>query len=96
MEAKIYKQSGRVARVFPQNGTDFTLRELQSIVGGYIELVRLGNGNVMVINEEAKGMMGTVINVSATRIAREHQAWTHAVRSGYRGGYDAGSNGLRP
>lgn len=78
MEAKIYKQSGRVARVFPQNGTDFTLRELQSIVGGYIELVRLGNDNVMVINEEAKGMMGTVINVSATRIAREHQAiWAH-------------------
>lgn len=78
MEAKIYKQSGRVARVFPQNGTDFTLRELQSIVGGYIELVRLGNDNVMVINEEAKGMMGTVINVSATRIAREHQAiWVH-------------------
>lgn len=78
MEAKIYKQSGRVARVSPSNGTDFTLRELQSIVGGNIELVRLGGGNVMVINEEAKGMMGTVINVSATRIAREHQAiWAH-------------------
>ena len=77
MEAKIYKQSGRVARVSPSNGTDFT-RELQSIVGGNIELVRLGGGNVMVINEEAKGMMGTVINVSATRIAREHQAiWAH-------------------
>lgn len=73
MEAKIYKESGRVARVFPQNGTDFTLRELQGIVGGYIELVHLGNGNVMVINEEAKGKIGTTINVSATRIAREHQ-----------------------
>lgn len=78
MEAKIYKESGRVARVFPQNGTDFTLRELQGIVGGYIELVHLGNGNVMVINEEAKGKIGTVINMSATRIAREHQAiWAH-------------------
>lgn len=78
MEAKIYKQSGSVARVFPQNGTDFALHELQSIVGGYIELVRLGNGNVMVINEEAKGKIGTTINVSATRIARERQAiWAH-------------------
>lgn len=78
MEAKIYKQSGRVARVSPSNGTDFTLRELQGIVGGYIELVHLGNGNVMVINEEAKGKIGTTINMSATRIAREHQAiWVH-------------------
>lgn len=74
MEAKIYKQSGRVARVSPSNGTDFTLRELQGIVGGYIELVHLGNGSVMVINEEAKGKIGTTINMSATRIAREHQA----------------------
>lgn len=78
MEAKIYKQSGCVARVSPSNGTDFTLRELQNIVGGYIELVCLGNGNVMVINEEAKGKIGTEINVSATRMAREHQAiWAH-------------------
>ena len=78
MEAKIYKESGRVARVSPSNGTDFTLHELQGIVGGYIELVHLGNGNVMVINEEAKGKIGTVINMSATRIAREHQAiWAH-------------------
>ena len=51
MEAKVYKQSGSVACVSPSNGTDFTLNELQNIVGGYIGLVRLSNGNVMVINE---------------------------------------------
>ena len=78
MEAKIYKQSGRVAKVTPSNGKHFTLPELQCLVGGYIEIVHLGNEEVMVIREDGKMCQDTEINHSATRIAREKQAiWAH-------------------
>lgn len=58
----------------PANGTDFTLEELQKIVGGYIEVVRLDDGAIMIINEEGK-LHGLPPNERATRIA--HAA--HAV-----------------
>lgn len=78
MEAKIYKQSGRVAKVTPPNGEHFTLTELQCLVGGHIEIVLLGGGEVMVIREDGKMCQDAEINHSATRIAREHQAiWAH-------------------
>ena len=38
--------------VKPKNGTDFTLEELQEFVGGYIEIITLGGGKIMVVNEE--------------------------------------------
>jgi hypothetical protein len=40
--------------VSPKNGKTFKLAELQSFVGGYIELLELPNDKVMVLNEEAK------------------------------------------
>ncbi len=40
--AKIIKTDGTIVEVTPQNGTDFQLEELQKIVGGYIEVLRLG------------------------------------------------------
>lgn len=39
--AKIIKTDGTIVEVTPQNGTDFQLEELQKIVGGYIEVLRL-------------------------------------------------------
>lgn len=36
----------------PANGSDFTLEEMQAIVGGYIELVELDGSTTMVVNEE--------------------------------------------
>lgn len=78
MEAKIYKQSGRVAKVTPLNGEHFTLTELQCLVGGYIEIVQLGGGEVMVVRADGKMCQDAEINHSATRIARERQAiWAH-------------------
>lgn len=38
----------------PANGSDFTLEEMQAIVGGYIELVELDGSTTMVVNEEGK------------------------------------------
>nr|DAT47437.1 MAG TPA: protein of unknown function (DUF3846) [Caudoviricetes sp.] len=78
MEAILYRQSGRTAKVEPPNGEYFTLNELQLLVGGYIEIVQLSKDEVMVIQEDGKLCQDAEINHSATRIAREHQAiWAH-------------------
>ena len=51
--------------VEPKNGTDFTLEELQGYVGGYIEIIHLNDGRIMVINEEGK-LLGLPLNMLAT------------------------------
>ena len=40
--------------VTPANGKHFTLTELQTFVGGYIEALDLENGTIMYLNEEGK------------------------------------------
>lgn len=51
--------------VEPKNGTDFTLEELQGYVGGYIEIIHLNDGRIMVINEEGK-LLDLPVNLLAT------------------------------
>ena len=65
--AKIYKTNGEIVDIEPKNGKDFQLKELNEIVGGYIELVTLPNDEYMVVNEEGK-MWGLPVNANATAI----------------------------
>lgn len=51
---EIIKTDGTRQPVQPANGSDFTLEEMQAIVGGYIELVELDGSTTMVVNEEGK------------------------------------------
>jgi hypothetical protein len=64
--AYIYKSNGEVIETFPKNGKDFSLKELKEIVGGYIEVVNLGD-DYMVVNEEGK-LIGLPFNLNATRV----------------------------
>lgn len=66
--AKILFGDGSTKEVEPLNKTDFQLEELQKIVGGYIEIIYLGKGLVMVIDEEGK-LKNKLINSNATLIA---------------------------
>lgn len=68
--AQIIYTSGETKDVYPKNGTDFSLEELQAVVGGYIELVFLGD-NILVANEEGK-IYGLPLNTKATVIMRKH------------------------
>ena len=61
--ATIIMTTGEVRDVRPANGKTFSLEELQDIVGGYIEEVRL-NGQIMFVNEE-----GLLDGLKANRIA---------------------------
>jgi len=64
----IYLPDGMKKEVSPQNGKYFTLKELQTIVGGYIECLFLNNDMTMVVNEEGK-LEGLPCNDLATEIA---------------------------
>lgn len=45
-----------------------TLETMQRIVQGYVELVHLGEGRVLLVNEDARAM-GLPFNLSATSLA---------------------------
>lgn len=71
--ATIYHPADAPREITPANGTNFTLEEMQGIVGGYIQIINIGNGNVMVINEEGK-LLNLPKNAHATIIAHQHKA----------------------
>lgn len=61
------KTNGERIEVQPKNGTDFSLEELQGFVGGYIEIVRMDDEHLMVVNEEGK-VYGLPINMTASML----------------------------
>lgn len=70
--AQIIKTDGTVIEVQPKNGTDFQLDELQAVVEGYIQIVHIGYGEVMVVNEEGKFQCEW--NGAATTLAKMRKA----------------------
>lgn len=54
--AKLIRTNGTVEAVKPKRGTAFTLKELQTLVGGYIEVLYPPSrtGAVLVVNEEGR------------------------------------------
>jgi len=70
-KALVLQADGKARRVKPANGKTFQLHEAQSLVGGFIEVVHLGESTIMVVNEEGK-ITGLPINVAATEILRAY------------------------
>lgn len=64
----IIKTDGKKIKVAPEKKT-YSLEELQSIVGGYIEIVWLSQFYLMVVNEEGK-LNGLPMNDKATDLLR--------------------------
>ena len=56
--------------VKPKSGKTFSLSELQGFVEGYLEIVELKNGKIMVVNEEGK-LKDLPFNHAATKIYAE-------------------------
>ena len=50
--AMYIKADGTEKDVGPNEGDEFSLKELQGYVGGYIELVHLPSGKILVVNED--------------------------------------------
>jgi hypothetical protein len=68
-QAFLYKSCGEIVPVLPINGTSFTLGELSSFVNGYVQIVTLKDGRLMIMNEEGK-MDGLQPNDTATNLAK--------------------------
>ncbi|MPZ50842.1 MAG: DUF3846 domain-containing protein [Dehalococcoidia bacterium] len=69
--ARLYEPSGRDSECTPHNGKKFTLAELQALVGGYIEMVRIpgdAGKRVFFVDEEGR-LKKLPPNVRASHIA---------------------------
>ena len=62
----------------PKNGTTFELEEMQKIVGGYIEIVRLRDGRMIIVDEEGKSK-DKAVNIPATNILRRDHYTTDYI-----------------
>ncbi len=71
--ADIILPNGEVVPVMLPSNVEPRLRELQKIVGGYIETVHLSGDRCMVFNENGKDAPH-MINNTATNIAHEAQS----------------------
>lgn len=65
MKAQLIKTNGTETEIEPQDGKFFRLKELQKLVGGYIEVHTLDDGRLIVINEDGLSM-GLPQNALAT------------------------------
>ena len=63
--AVLYKTTGEIIILSPNNKKSFSYNELTACVGGMVEIVPLPSGKVMVVNEEGK-LIGLPINDLAT------------------------------
>lgn len=68
--AIVLSPNGQSSVVSPDNGNDFSLEQAQSIVGGYVEVIPLKNGKIMILNEEGK-LKDLTLNRQATDLAHE-------------------------
>lgn len=62
------KADGQTIPVVPLKGKKFTLKEVQDMVGGYVERLRLPHAEVMLVNEDGLAM-GLAANDAASRLA---------------------------
>lgn len=68
--ALVIKSNGEVLQASPSNNKYFQLEELQSLVGGYIEILRVWYNNkkrLMIVDDEGK-LKEKPINRLATKI----------------------------
>lgn len=62
------KSDTTVEAIRPDNDTDFSYKELQGYVGGYIEIVRLPNSYILVVDEEGR-LKNKKLNKKASELA---------------------------
>ena len=62
------------SRTVQPAGTEWTLEELQALVGGWIQIISLADGRELVIHEEGK-LLGLPVNAAATKLFLVNRAW---------------------
>lgn len=59
---------GAIVPVVPSKGSKFTLKEIQDMVGGFVERLVLPDRAVMIVNEDG-APLGLPVNETASRLA---------------------------
>lgn len=76
--AHVYYPNGDFQETQPNNGSTFELEELQEVVGGYIEIVRLNDGRIIIVNEDGSSL-NLPVNIEATNILRRDHSTTQYI-----------------
>ena len=76
--AKIIYTDKEAEDYTPKNGKTFALTEMQEIIGGYIEPIRLNDGRMIIVDEEGKSK-GKAVNIPATNILRRDHYTTDYI-----------------
>ena len=76
--AKIIYTDKEAEDYTPKNGKTFELTEMQEIVGGYVEPIRLNDGRMIIVDEEGKSKKKAV-NIPATNILRRDHFTTDYI-----------------
>jgi len=69
--AKYIKTDGSITEVHPANRKDFKLDELKKFVEGYIEIIPISVGEILVMNEEGK-LLDLEFNSAASSMVENH------------------------
>ena len=76
--AHVYYPNGDFQETQPNNGSTFELEELQEVVGDYIEIVRLNDGRIIIVNEDGLSL-NLPVNIEATNILRRDHSTTEYI-----------------
>ena len=76
--AKIIYTDKEAEGYTPKNGRTFELEEMQEIVGGYVEPIRLNDGRMIIVDEDGKSK-DKAVNIPATNILRRDHYTTDYI-----------------
>ena len=76
--AKIIYTDKEAEDYTPKNGKTFALTEMQDIVGGYVEPIRLNDGRMIIVDEDGKSK-DKAVNIPATNILRRDHYTTDYI-----------------
>ena len=76
--AKIIYTDKEAEDYTPKNGKTFGLTEMQEIIGGYIEPIRLNDGRMIIVDEDGKSK-DKAVNIPATNILRRDHYTTDYI-----------------
>lgn len=76
--AKIIYTDKEAENYTPKNGKTFALTEMQEIIGGYVEPIRLNDGRMIIVDEDGKSK-DKAVNIPATNILRRDHYTTDYI-----------------
>ena len=76
--AKIIYTDKEAEDYTPKNGKAFALTEMQEIIGGYVEPIRLNDGRMIIVDEDGKSK-DKAVNIPATNILRRDHYTTDYI-----------------